>query len=145
MIKYVLECVGEHKFEAWFSNSDAYDKQRGRGMVECPECGSRKVQKQIMAPAVRGTKKSSRTDDMEVMAARFAGEVRKQIAESHEYVGDKFAAEARAMHAGEKDHRPVWGQVSASVAKELKEEGVPAMPLPEPFAPEPPKKPRELN
>lgn len=145
MIRYALECVGEHQFEAWFSNSEAYEKQRRRGLIECPECGSRKVQKQIMAPAVSGTKKSTPTDQMEVMAARFAGEVRKQIARTHEFVGERFASEARAMHAGEKDARPVWGQVSPEVAKELREEGVPVMPLPAPFAPQPRKKSRELN
>lgn len=145
MIRYALECVGEHQFEAWFSNSEAYELQRRNGLIECPECGSRKVQKQIMAPAVSGTKKSTPADQMEVMAARFAGEVRKQIANTHEFVGERFASEARAMHAGEKDARPVWGQVSPEVARELREEGVPAMPLPAPFAPQLPKKTRELN
>ena len=143
MIRYALECIGEHRFEAWFSDSEAYEKQRRYGHVECPECGSRKVQKQIMAPAVKGTKRKS--DSVEAMAAKFAGEVRRHIADTHEFVGEKFASEARAMHAGEKDVRPVWGEVSPKVAKELHDEGVPAQPLPEPFAPEPPKKPRQLN
>lgn len=143
MIRYALECIGEHEFEAWFSNSEVYDKQRKRGLIECPECGSRKVQKQIMAPAVKGTK--GKSDEPEALAARFAGEVRRHIAETHEFVGDEFASEARAMHAGEKDVRPVWGKVSPKVAKELQEEGVPALPLPGPFAPEPPKKARQLN
>ena len=28
VIRYSLACVGEHGFEAWFSNSSAYDAQR---------------------------------------------------------------------------------------------------------------------
>ncbi len=143
MIRYALECIGEHRFEAWFSDSDAYEKQRKRGQVECPQCGSRKVQKQIMAPAVSGTKRKAEL--VEAMAARVAGEVRRHIADTHEFVGEKFASEARAMHAGEKDVRPVWGEVSPKVARELHDEGVPAMPLPDAFAPQPPKKPRQLN
>ncbi len=143
MIRYALECVGEHEFEAWFSNSEAYDEQRRRRQIECPECGTHKVHKQIMAPAVKGTKRDA--DRREAMAAKIAGEVRRHIADTHEFVGDRFASEARAMHAGEKDIRPVWGEVSPKVARELHEEGVPALPLPEPFAPEPPKKSRQLN
>ena len=48
MIRYSLACVGEHEFEAWFSNSKAYDTQRKRRLVECPVCGSTDVRKQIM-------------------------------------------------------------------------------------------------
>ena len=58
VIRYSLACVGEHKFEAWFSNSKAYDVQRKKGQVECPECGSHDVRKQIMAPMVRSSEKA---------------------------------------------------------------------------------------
>lgn len=142
MIRYSLACVGEHEFEAWFSDSAAYDVQRKRRLVECPECGSTKIQKQIMAPAVRSSEKSV---PAEVAAAKAAGEIRKHIAETHDYVGDKFADEARSMYYGETEHRPVWGEVTPDVAKELVDEGVPAMPLPKPFAPEPPKPKRRAN
>jgi hypothetical protein len=146
VIRYALVCNAEHEFEAWFSNSDAYDRQRKRGDVECPSCGSKKVRKQIMAPAVHGTSDTARTvRDPEAMAAHFAGEVRRHIAETHEYVGDRFADEARAMHAGETDHKPVWGEVTPDTARELIEEGVPALPLPKPFAPDPPRRRGKLN
>ena len=144
MIRYSLVCVGGHGFEAWFSSSSAYDDQRRKRKVECPVCGSAKVEKQIMSPAVRDSgAKSGRLP--EAVAAEVAGKVREHIAKTHDYVGDNFADEARAMYYGDVEHRPVWGQVTPDVAKELHEEGVPAMPLPPPFAPEPPKKRKELN
>ena len=50
MIRYTLACERQHSFESWFQNSAAYDKQAKRGLVECPACGSTKVEKAIMAP-----------------------------------------------------------------------------------------------
>jgi hypothetical protein len=74
-----------------------------------------------------------------------AGEIREHIATTHEYVGDKFADEARSMYYGEAETRPVWGEVTPDVAKELLEEGVPAMPIPKAFAPEPPRRKARMN
>lgn len=142
MIRYSLACVGEHEFEAWFSNSEAYDKQRRRKLVECPVCGSTDVRKQIMAPMVRSSDKAVPAD---VVAAKVAAEIRAHISSTHDYVGDRFAEEARSMYYGEAEHRPVWGEVTPDVAQELLEEGVPAMPLPRPFAPEPPRRKSKVN
>jgi hypothetical protein len=144
VIRYSLACVGEHQFEAWFSNSKAYDSQRKRELVECPVCGSHDVRKQIMAPAIRSSEKKA-AESPEAAMARMAGEIRQQIADTHDYVGDKFAEEARSMFYGETENRPVWGEVKPEVAKDLIEEGVPAMPIPKAFAPEPPRKRDKLN
>src|ERR1043165_5028189 len=73
VIRYSLACVGEHKFEAWFSNSKAYDMQRRKKLVECPVCGSHEVRKQIMAPAIRSSEKKA-TPSPEAELARLAGE-----------------------------------------------------------------------
>jgi hypothetical protein len=142
LIRYSLACVGEHEFEAWFSDSAAYDRQRKRKLVECPVCGSSDVRKQIMAPTVRSSEKAV---PAEVAAAKVAAEIRQHIETTHDYVGDKFADEARSMYYGETETRPVWGEVTPEVAQELVEEGVPAMPLPKPFAPEPPRRRAKLN
>jgi hypothetical protein len=146
LIRYSLACVGEHEFEAWFSSSAAYDTQSGKRLVECPVCGSHDVRKQIMAPAVRDSgSKSGRSRSAEAEAAKMAGEIRRKIAETHDYVGEKFAEEARSMYYGETEHRPVWGEVTPDVAQELQEEGVPAMPIPKPFAPDPPRRRAKMN
>src|SRR5580698_5724603 len=57
MIKYALACDQDHAFEGWFARSADFDDQQAKGLVDCPVCGSRTVQKQIMAPNVAGTKK----------------------------------------------------------------------------------------
>jgi hypothetical protein len=50
MIRYTLNCADGHAFESWFANSAAFDRQNKRGLVNCPVCGSAKVEKAIMAP-----------------------------------------------------------------------------------------------
>ena len=50
MILYNLVCAKGHEFESWFAGSAAYDRQAKRGLVECPVCGSAKVEKALMTP-----------------------------------------------------------------------------------------------
>lgn len=136
MIRYALACGScDHEFEAWFASSSAYDDQSLRGLVTCPACGSKTVSKQIMAPSVAGTK---RTTPEEAFKS-FAAKARKYVSDNHDYVGEGFADEARAMYYGETETRPIWGKSTPKEAKALADEGVPAMPLPEPFAPPEPK------
>ena len=58
MIRYNLVCGKGHAFESWFANSAAYDKQARRGLLECPACGSNKVEKALMTPRLGRTRKS---------------------------------------------------------------------------------------
>lgn len=50
MILYSLRCEQAHQFDVWFRDSSAYDRQVAEGVVVCPQCGSLKVEKAIMAP-----------------------------------------------------------------------------------------------
>jgi hypothetical protein len=59
MILYNLRCHKDHVFETWFRDSAAYDSQTKAAVVECPVCGSKKVEKAIMAPHV--TKSAGRS------------------------------------------------------------------------------------
>ena len=61
MIKYNLICRHDHEFEAWFSSSSDYDAQRKKRLVQCPHCGSAKVEKAIMAPNVSTSRKKEAT------------------------------------------------------------------------------------
>jgi hypothetical protein len=146
MIRYALACEDcEAAFEAWFASSEAYDKQSGRKLVACPDCDSRQVTKQIMAPSVRTSKRAAAPEwDAEAAAKEFARRARAHVQENFDYVGADFAEEARAMYYGETGDRPIWGETTPEEREALQEEGVPALPLPAPFAPKPPKrKPRQ--
>lgn len=133
MIRYALQCDHGHGFEAWFGGSSDYDGQAARGLVECPFCASRAVSKQVMAPAVSGTKKATSPDvaaRMQTMMMQAAREVRSHVEQNFDYVGDAFAREARDIHEGKSEKREIYGEATPAEVKKLKDDGVPCAPLP---------------
>ena len=143
MIKYALTCEHEHPFEGWFGASADYDHQQARGLLECPVCGSKAVRKQIMAPAVAGTKRTQPSDaspQMHAMMMEAMGRVRRHVEDNFDYVGDAFAREARDIHEGRSEDRGIYGEASPAEVKKLVEDGVPVAPLPDA-----PPKPDEMN
>jgi hypothetical protein len=153
MIRYALVCANGHSFDSWFQNSAAYDKQRKRGLVECPACGDSKVEKAIMAPRIAGAKKRGRmpvaapagdvTSAGEQPSAPVAmvtpqehafrqklKELREHLTKNSDYVGQKFPEEARKMHYGDIEHRSIYGEATPQDAKELHDEGIEFHPLP---------------
>ncbi|MEM8633973.1 MAG: DUF1178 family protein [Pseudomonadota bacterium] len=133
MIRYDLVCMDcQAEFDAWFASSSAFDEQCDAGLVSCAVCDGAKVAKQIMAPAVRSSKVVAKNKGDLAKAIEAA---RTFIDETHDYVGTEFADEARAMHYGEVETRPIWGEVTSEESGELKEEGVAAAPLPPPLVP----------
>lgn len=141
MIRYALQCDAGHGFEAWFGASADYDDQAARGLVECPHCGSRDVSKQIMAPAVTGTRKSALSADparLQTLMMQAAREVRSHVEANFDYVGDAFAREARDIHEGRTEKREIYGEATPAEVKKLKDDGVPCAALP-PLPPDPAK------
>ena len=134
MIVFDLSCPSAHVFEAWFGSSADYEDQRARGLVSCPLCGSAKIAKAPMAPAVRGSREGQGAPDPKRLLAALAAAQAKAL-EGSTWVGKRFTDEARAMHLGEADHRPIHGQASPEQAKALAAEGVPLAPLPLPVVP----------
>jgi len=137
MIKYALVCDQEHTFEGWFGQSADYDDQTERGLIECPVCGTRAVRKQIMAPAVAGTKAQTSAEpgvDMRAVMLDAMGKVRAHVEQNFDYMGDAFASEARAIHEGRSEDRGIYGEATPAEVKGLVEDGVKVAPLP-PAAP----------
>lgn len=134
MIRFSLHCDQAHEFEGWFRDNADYDTQSKRGFVECPVCGSHKVSKSLMAPAVStGRKKekmalAANAEQKKLMAA--LKEISRQVRENAENVGDKFAEEARKIHFGETEARGIYGEATPEEARDLIEDGVEFMPLP---------------
>jgi hypothetical protein len=139
MIKYALACEHGHPFEGWFGSSADYDDQAARRLLQCPVCDSHAVAKQIMAPAIAGTKaqrKDPTPGPTRAMMMEAMGKIRRHVEDTFDYVGDTFAKEARAIHEGKSEERGIYGEASPAEVKALVEDGVPVAPLP----PEPPKK-----
>lgn len=161
MIVFDLHCEHGHRFEGWFGSSEDYESQVVRGLVECPECGTKQVSKAPMAPAVpaKGNTRSdkpapapieARGDEAPMANREMPAEVQQameKLAEaqakalkSSTFVGEDFAKKSREMHYGERDEAPIHGKATLKEAKELADEGVPVAPLPFPVA-----EPKKLN
>ena len=153
MIKFSLICDRAHEFESWFPDSASYDRQAKRGLVTCPVCDSAKVSKAIMSPNVARKDKdrviAADNDDTPSVPAAPAPQnialldeqqqqLRGMIRELHEKivantddVGENFPEEARKMHEGETPARSIRGKASFEEARELLEDGIPVLPIPD--------------
>ncbi|WP_136646397.1 DUF1178 family protein [Tabrizicola sp. YIM 78059] len=139
MIRYSLKCKAGHGFDSWFQNAEAFSALQSAGQVACPICGTASVEKSLMAPAVRPSRKAEAramradapalTEPQSELEAAIAA-LRRQIEENSDYVGMNFATEARRMHLGEVPERPIHGEARLEEARKLIEEGVPVAPLP---------------
>jgi len=152
MIRYNLRCERGHAFESWFQSSSAYETQEKRQLVNCPACGSAKVERAIMAPQIVSRKGRDRaepvpaapTTSTEVTAPTSTPlmmaqerelrvklkELRNHIVKNADNVGERFPTEARKMHYGDIEHRPIFGEASPDEARALIDEGVEVSPLP---------------
>jgi hypothetical protein len=140
MIRYDLVCADGHEFDGWFRDSAAYDAAERMGEVACTQCGSTKVEKQLMAPGIPA--KANRRSEVStpvaggVMDPRAAAmlkmmrEVRAKVEASAEYVGPRFAEEARKIHYEETEARGIYGEASPQETRALVEEGIEVHPLP---------------
>ncbi len=127
MIRYSLRCERGHAFESWFQSSSAYETQEKRKLVNCPVCGSAKVERAIMAPQI--VSKKGRDSAVPAPAAPTPTDVttptstpllmaqerelraklrelRDHIVKNADNVGERFPNEARKMHYGDIEHRP---------------------------------------
>ena len=152
MIRYSLRCDRGHAFESWFQSSSAYEQQEKRQLVNCPACGSAKVERAIMAPQI--VSKKGREAPAPAPAPPVAStdvtapastpllmaqerelraklkELRDHIVKNADNVGERFPNEARKMHYGDIEHRPIYGEASPEEARSLIDEGVEVSPLP---------------
>ena len=150
MIHYNLRCERGHTFESWFQSSSAYEAQEKRKLVNCPTCGSAKVERAIMAPQIVSKKgRESAVPGPAAAATEVAApaatpllmaqerepraklkELREHIVKNADNVGERFPNEARKMHYGDIEHRPIYGEASPDEARALIDEGVEVTPLP---------------
>lgn len=140
-----LHCEHQHVFEGWFAGEDDYDGQRASGLLRCPVCDSAHVEKMLSAPRLnlgRGaelpTTSSTQAGESGVPATSAPPALQAQVLRAMrelmsraEDVGDRFADEARAMHHGDIEQRSIRGRTSVEEARELIQEGVDILPLPD--------------
>lgn len=138
MIHYALRCEAEHGFEGWFKDSAAFEKMAKRGLVECPHCGSTRVERALMAPAIGAAAKAkgrskpapkpaeakAATGPMPAQMVAMLQRLRAEVEKNCDYVGSSFADEARKIHEGEAEARGIYGEATPEEAEALKEDGI---------------------
>ena len=148
-MKFNLRCNLDHDFEGWFPNKDELLKQIGKGLVECPYCGTVNVKKTLSSPNIstKSNKKLADTtknlnssssklqdvnDNFESKNTVFNNyelrkiykNLQKTIEKEFTNVGSNFANEARKIHYGEKKPKNIYGKCSESERVDLEKEGV---------------------
>ncbi len=128
-----LACSQGHLFEGWFASEDDFAGQKVSGALVCPLCGDSSVSKRLSAPRLSlrsrplGSESeldsSSAVDHALTLQAAWM-EIGRRIVANTENVGNQFAHEARKIHYGEVPERGIRGQITASEAESLLDEGI---------------------
>jgi len=137
-----LRCAADHHFEGWFASQDDHERQAARGLLECPLCGSKDVQRAPSAPYVnlaaaapQARAQAARTapapatpspEQVQAMLVKLA----REVVATSEDVGERFAEEARRIHYDEAPERSIRGVATRAEAAALQEEGIAVVPLP---------------
>lgn len=148
MIVFNLGCESGHQFEGWFGSTEDFDRQRERGMLECPVCGVKAVSRLPSAPRLNlvttgmagpggetnsptpaASEESVSRARMQAAQTAFYQHLRQMLDRSDD-VGERFAEEARRIHYKETSERQIHGVATREETAELLEEGVAVLPLP---------------
>ena len=129
MIAYDLECDAGHVFEGWFDNAVSFDDQNSQGLVTCPICGSKSINKALSTFGI------ARRRQHEGQAPRTKNPIQQlveYIQDNFEDVGADFAREALKMHYGVTDYRNIRGSSTTAEEETLRDEGVEFFKVPVP-------------
>ena len=142
MIKYQLICDFEHKFEGWFPSIKDFESQQKKKQIICPMCDSASVDRDIMSPRLKVTKKTgvklktARSRGKEAMMDMAGGQMvmggrarillkqlEKHVKAKFENVGKDFPKQARKASVGERNEE-FYGTATKKEADKLVNEGI---------------------
>jgi hypothetical protein len=133
VIIYDLKCRDGHKFEGWFKDRAAFDKQKEKALIACPVCGDTDA---VMVPSsvtIGGRESRSCAEKKEqagVSPLKVFREFQEYIHKNFDDVGEKFAEVALRIHHGEEDGRNIRGTTTRNEEEDLRDEGVRFIKLP---------------
>lgn len=145
-----LQCGDGHVFEGWFRADQGFEDQAARGLLSCPICGDTGITRKLSAPRLNLGRSDARAAPAQVhdsvpakgaaapasgaQLARMQAELfrhMRQVIKNSEDVGPRFAEEALKIHQGDAKERPIRGTASMEERRELAEEGVAVMAVPD--------------
>ena len=127
MIAFDLFCSNGHKFECWFKDGASFEEQKSAGMITCPVCDDRQIEKAFSPFAIKrgGERVEEKIDPQQALQL-----VRDFLDKHFEDVGTEFYKEALKIHYGETEKRNIKGTATTEEEVILKEEGVPFLKIP---------------
>ena len=102
-------------------------------MINCPMCDSTAVDKAIMAPNVKTSKKNEIPEDYFVMgesAEQILQKLNRKIKKDFQDVGKNFAKEARKAQKGKRDQK-FYGKPTKEETNKLLDEGIDLFAVPD--------------
>ena len=130
MIVFNLICSEcEYDFEGWFDSSSAYESQKKRKLLNCPNCESNNIKKTLVAPNIAKKSNAKKITNKKTIASNIK-KLKKIVEENFDYVGDNFTEEAKKIKYGEIEDRPIYGEATIEQTKELIDEDISITPLP---------------
>lgn len=144
MIVFDLQCGGGHRFEGWFNSAEDFSAQKKHKILECPTCGSAKVDRLPSATrlnfgAQEAAKKPApkKTPEMEgkdpfAVAQMLYSKMLDELLTKTEDVGTKFPEKAREIFYERENARAIRGQATQKEHDELVAEGIPVARFPIP-------------
>ena len=146
MIVFDLLCGSGHRFEGWFNSAGDFTAQKKHKILECPTCGTAKVDRVPSAarlnlgaqePAKPAPKAPEKTPEMEgkdpfAIAQMLYSKMLDELLTKTEDVGSKFPEKARDIFYERAAAKPIRGQATEKEHDELVAEGIPVSRFPMP-------------
>jgi hypothetical protein len=132
MMVLELQCANGHTFEGWFTNSEAFTRQKEACEIHCPVCDNSRVIQVLSPVAIKKTDRPAAPDESEKPRGEELKEFYDYIKNNFEEVGTDFAKEALKIHYGVSEKRNIRGSSTADEEKTLIEEGVEFFKIPVP-------------
>ena len=136
MIAYDLQCGNGHRFEGWFEDSAAFDRQNEQALISCPVCEDTRVTKLPSTFSIKNTPPAVIPENGEKVDVEALGKQIVDYVDRHfDNVGADFAQEALKMHYGVSEPRNIRGVSTPREEETLKAEGIHFFKFPLPAKP----------
>ena len=129
MIVFDLSCSNGHSFEVWFNSNNDYKEQNDKGLLICPYCECNKISKKLSAPKIKSSNNNQNPkENFDIISLR--KKFFDYVKNNTEDVGKNFPEIARKIHYNEIDPKPIRGIASVEEVKDLHDEGINVVALP---------------
>ena len=118
---------------AGFHHQVSMKSLKKKKLLNCHNCSSIQVQKNLMAPKLINNVKRLRHNQKLKKFKEIREKIKdyqKFIKKNFKYVGDNFAYEARSIHYNNKKEKNIYGHASKEDLKELNAEGIETQMIP---------------